>query len=260
MNQHIKDFIKILERLKPSKHNYEVFNDWLIMTAAALYSWKKDAVVEEEYLMAARNYTQGELENHSQLLAITVEALENMEQDFLGEVFTGAELTNSRNGQFFTPYHISCMMAEIAMEEKEFPRNRVCRISDPCCGAGGMLVASTMVMKNRGFNYQHDALFIGQDIDPRCARMAFIQLSLLGLPAIIVCGDTITMKTYWQRETIGYHLSDMDFRLRAEKMLDVVKNMEIPVSEENRQLSEQTRPVHEIEITSSKEYIQGELF
>jgi type I restriction-modification system DNA methylase subunit len=126
MTNHVKDFIKILEHLKPSRHNYEVFNDWLIMAASSLYSWKKNTVVEEEYLTVARNYTQKELEKHSQLLAITMEAMEDTEQDFLGEVFTESELTNSRNGQFFTPYNISHMMAEISISEKELPKNRVC--------------------------------------------------------------------------------------------------------------------------------------
>jgi type I restriction-modification system DNA methylase subunit len=228
MNQQTKDFIKILEHLQPSKHHYEVFGDWLIMIAASLYSYKKDAAIEEEYLTVAKNYTKDELEKHGQLLAITVEALENTEQDFLGEVFTVAELTNSRSGQFFTPYSVSYMIAEMAMGEKDFPQNRVCKINDPCCGAGGMLIAGAMVMKKRGFNYQQNALFIGQDIDARCARMAFIQLSLLEMPAIIMCGNTITMETYWQRETIGYHLSGMDFRLRTEKILEYMRDMENP--------------------------------
>jgi type I restriction-modification system DNA methylase subunit len=259
-NEHIKEFIKILDNIKPSRHSYEVFNDWLVMAAASLYSWKKDKTIEEEYLKIAQNYTSEELSKHCELLAITVSALENTEQDFLGEVFTVAELTNSRNGQFFTPYHVSRMMAEMMMEEQDFSQNRICKINDPCCGAGGMLIAGAMVMKNRGVDYQRNALFIGQDIDARCARMTFIQLSLLGMSALVVCGNTLTMKIYWQRETMNYHLSDMDFRLRAEKMLDVIKDMEGPVPEERRQLPEQTVPAYKMEITSPKEYVQGELF
>jgi type I restriction-modification system DNA methylase subunit len=268
MNQYVKDFIKILEHIKPSKHRYEVFSDWLIMVSAALYSWKQDKSVEEEYLEVAKNYNSGELEKHSQLLAITVEALENIDTefyggDFLSEVFTYGELANSRNGQFFTPYHISHMMAEISMGEAEFPKSRVCKISDPCCGAGGMLIAGAMVMKKRGFNYQHDALFIGQDIDHRCARMAFIQLSLIGAPAVIICGDTIAMTCYWQRETIGYHLSGIDHRLRIEAVLEKLKMLEtatpvIEAAETRPDLPEPEEPV--IHLPPSRAYSQGELF
>jgi hypothetical protein len=63
MTQHTKDFIEILNKLKPSKHRYEVFSDWLVMAAASLYApWKKDQAVENEYLEIANQYTKDELE------------------------------------------------------------------------------------------------------------------------------------------------------------------------------------------------------
>jgi type I restriction-modification system DNA methylase subunit len=250
MNQHTKDFIKVLDNIKPSRHRYEVFSDWLIMAAASLYSWKNDKGIEEEYLEIAKQYSPEELLKHSQLLSITVEALETTEQDFLGNIFTVAEFGSAGNGQFFTPYHISHLMAEMAIGE--FPASRIYRVNDCCCGAGGMLIAAALVMKARGFNYQKDAFFVGQDIDHRCARMAFIQMSLLGMPALVVCGDTITMKTYWQRETIGYHLSGMDFRLSAEAMIDFVSNIEACNEEEKTEPEATTLP--------RRKLVQGELF
>jgi type I restriction-modification system DNA methylase subunit len=259
VNQYAKDFIKILENLKPSMHAHEVFSDWLVMASAALYCWKKDTAAEEEYSRISQRYTPEEIEKHSQLLAITVEALEMTEGDFLGEVFTFAELTNSRTGQFFTPYHISHMMAEMVMGEKGFPTNRVCKISDPCCGAGGMLIAGAMVMKRRGFNYQRDAYFVGQDIDARCVRMAFIQLSLLGVPAVLICGDTLAMKCIWQRETIGYYFADMPQRLRMESLVDIISRLEMPQPEKDIPAVvpvEMKMP----SIEERKKYLQGELF
>jgi len=254
LSQNGKDFIDILEHLRPSKHAYEVFNDWLVLAAASLYSWKRDKAVEEEYLHIASQYSKEELENHGRLFAITVNALEENEGDFLGEVFTFAELCNSRTGQFFTPYHISHMMAKMTMSEKEPPQNRICKISDPCCGAGGMLIASAMAMKEMGLNFQQNALFVGTDIDARCARMAFIQLSLLGAPAVIICGDTLALKTYWQRETIGYHIACMDIRLRAEKLIDDAEKSEQPIPAQIKE----SEPVEVI--LPQKELVQGELF
>lgn len=258
MNQHAKDFIKILDNLKPSKHRHDVFSDWLIMASAALYSWKKNKTAEDEYLETAKNYTPEEIEKHAHLLALTAEALEDIGNggDFLGEVFTLGELANTRNGQFFTPYHISRMMAEMSMGETEFPKGRVCKISDPCCGAGGMLIAGAMVMKDRGVNYQQDALFVGQDIDARCCRMAFIQTSLLAIPAVIACGNSLTAEVYWQRETIGCRLSGIDFRLRMETVLEKIHSIETaPVPE----AAETEKPVV-IRLPPSRELVQGELF
>ena len=261
LNQHGKDFINILTKLKPSKHAYEIFSDWLVMAAATLYAWKKDENVEKEFEEIAKHYTKEEQEKHAQLLAITVNALEEMEQDFLGEVFTFAELTNAKSGQFFTPYNVSYSCAKMIMGEKGFPEHRVCRINDPTCGAGGMLIAGTQVMKESGFNYQQNALFIGQDIDARCARMSYIQLSLLGVPAVIYCMNTLTMQEYWHRETIGYHLSGMEYRLRAEQLIDNVKSFNQEEIEESDQKIEETSPISILKSNEKRcELVQGELF
>ena len=256
MNQHVKDFIKVLDSIKPSKNRYEVFSDWLIMSAASLYApWKKCQKTENEYLEIANQYTKEEIDKHGDLLAITVNALEDEEQDFLGDVFTQTELTNSRTGQFFTPYHVSYMMAEITIGDPMPPlKGKLLRINEPCCGAGGMMIASIAVLKKRGFNYQQDAYFIGQDIDARCARMAYIQLSLLAAPAVIICGNTLTLEVYWERETIGFHMAGTKFRLRAEAMLDFIANTNIQKDEEL------SAPETIITLPPSGNFTQGELF
>ena len=265
LSQHAKDFLKILEHLRPSKNAYEIFSDWLIIAAALLYSWKQDAAVEDEYMQTAKQYKPEEIDKHIQLLDITVNALEKPGQDFLGEVFTEANLANAKSGQFFTPHHVSLMTAKMIIGENELPAGRVCKINDPACGAGGMLIAGAMVMKERGFDFQNNALFIGQDIDPRCARMAFIQLSLLGVPAVIYCMDALTMQEYWHRETIGYHLAGMEWRLRTEKLLEIIGETEIASKQPESNLeaiksnSEAIPELGEITLPR-RELAQGELF
>jgi len=255
MNQYANDFIKILEHIKPSKSPYEIFNDWLVMTAAALYSWKQDASVEEEYKEISEQYEKEEIEKHGRLLEITVNALEEKEQDFLGEIFTEANLTNTSGGQFFTPYHVSLMMAKMIIgEPHKLPIGRICRINDPTCGAGGMLIAGAMVLKEREFDFQKDALFVGQDIDARCARMAYIQLSLLGVPAVIHHMNTLTMQEYWHRETIGYYMAGMEDRLKTEALLDYMDDCI-----RTKKLSEEEKKPTEINLPR-KELLQGELF
>jgi len=260
MTHHAQNFIKTLDNIHYSKNRHDLFSDWLVMASATLYStWKKDKKVEEEFLQVAKQYKQEELNQLSQLLAITVDALEEKEHDFLGEVFMSGEISNDRTGQFFTPYPISYMMAKMIIDEKEPPNNKVIRVTDPCCGAGGMLIAGAAVMKERGINFQRDVFFTGIDIDARCARMTYIQLSLIGAPAIVVCGNTLLYEAYWQRETIGYVISGMDFRLRAEKIIDTAKNIEnenIEVKPESKKEQVTT----EIIFPSARESVQGELF
>jgi len=252
MTPHVQEFIKKLDKIRPSKSRYEIFSDWLILASASLYAtWKKDKAVEEEYLQVAKLYTKEELEQLSGLLGMVTDALEEKEQDFLGEVFTYGEMSNSRTGQFFTPYHISYMMAEMSIGDA--PKNQILKICDPACGSGVMLIASADVLRKRGMNYQWDVYFKGIDIDPRCARMTFIQMSLLGAPAVIVCGNALTNETFWEWETIGYCISGMDFRLKTERMFDRITQPQTEPQEEK-----EVEKV--ISLPPARELVQGELF
>lgn len=64
-------------------------------------------------------------------------------------------------------------------------------MNDAACGAGAMLIAFANVAKKHGINYQKQVLFIAQDIDRTAAMMCYIQLSLLGCPAIVAVGDSL---------------------------------------------------------------------
>lgn len=63
-------------------------------------------------------------------------------------------------------------------------------------GAGGMILAYIRNLRENKINYQKEFLAIAQDIDRRCAYMTYIQLSLLGIPAQVSWGDTLTMKIF----------------------------------------------------------------
>ena len=61
--------------------------------------------------------------------------------------------------------------------------------TDPACGAGAMLIAFANAAKRHGINYQKHVLFVSQDIDRTAAMMCYIQMSLLGCPAVVVIGE-----------------------------------------------------------------------
>ena len=240
MDDRKKEFMAVLESIKPSKNAYEVFSDWLVLAASTLYAWKNDRRVENEYKETAKNYSKEEMDKHAQLLDVTVNALEEKEGDFLGEIFIAGEFSNNKKAQIFTPFHISRVMSEMMIGDKKLPENDVFKVCDPCCGSGVLLAAAISVMKERGFNYQQNAYFTGIDIDARCARMAYIQLSLLGAPAVIICGNTLTRETFWEMETLSYYMAGMNFRLRNSKGTEKPEEPKI--------------------ISSSDGGVQGELF
>jgi type I restriction-modification system DNA methylase subunit len=54
------------------------------------------------------------------------------QQDALGEIFM-ANVGFGEHGQFFTPTHVSDMMAQMVYSSKSTQQETVC---DPCCGSG----------------------------------------------------------------------------------------------------------------------------
>lgn len=67
------------------------------------------------------------------------------------------------------------------------------------------------------------------DIDPVAADMAFIQLSLLGIAAEVVTGNTLTLEFNRVRYTPAYYLNDFEERLESQRrikaMLAFIKAM-----------------------------------
>lgn len=67
------------------------------------------------------------------------------------------------------------------------------------------------------------------DIDPMAADMAFIQLSLLGIAAEVVTGNTLTMQFRRVRYTPVYYFNEFEKRLadqnRSRAMLEFMRGI-----------------------------------
>lgn len=143
-----------------------------------------------------KKYTEGELRQFSELSDILIEALErDPAQDFLGNLYMSLDFGDSWRGQYFTPWNVAYMMAEMTVSTKLKPTDGKDYVSvcDPCCGAGGLLIAMAAAYRKNypGRNYQQDVLFAAQDIDCIVALMCFVQLSLLGCAGYVVIGDSL---------------------------------------------------------------------
>lgn len=125
--------------------------------------------------------------------------------DYLGELFMRCNQGNKWAGQFFTPYHISKMMAKMTLSDIENPIQRILTICDPCCGGGGMAIAALDVLKNDyNINYAMDCFIECADIDIRCVHMTYLQLALAGVPAIVKHQNTLTQELYSVWKTPAY--------------------------------------------------------
>ena len=65
-------------------------------------------------------------------------------------------------------------------------------ILEPSCGGGAMVIAAAKILQEEGVNYQKVMDVVAQDLDWKGVYMCYVQLSLLGISAICVQGNTLT--------------------------------------------------------------------
>ena len=193
-----KEIIKRIERIAGKYSAYEVFSDWIRCCALAISNsttlirlrgkiWEDR---EKAYMETISRYTSKEAELFPEMLALLTMALEKDMEDVLGEIYMSSGMGSKAAGQFFTPYHLSELCAELTVAEQD--STGIYRINEPSCGGGGMIIAKAKSLKNQGINYQRKMQVVAQDLDWKGVYMCYLQLSLLGIPAICVQGDTLT--------------------------------------------------------------------
>ena len=73
-----------------------------------------------------------------------------------------------------------------------------------------MIIGAVWAMQRKGIDYRRKSFFVAQDIDIRCVWMAYIQLSLYGIPAVVIHGNTLTMEpwSHWYTPCAAYPFVD----------------------------------------------------
>ena len=173
-----------------TRYYLETGNEILINT------WNKR---EKRYNDLASKYSNEEIKLMAEMFAaLTLELSENPYQDFLGKMYMNLEISNSDAGQFFTPFDVSKMCAEITADHKTL-RDAVkekgfASVCDPSVGAGGMLIAGAYKCSKEfhRLDYKNHVYFVGQDLDITCVHMCYIQLSLTGHAGYVLHGNTLT--------------------------------------------------------------------
>lgn len=194
-----KDIIAIMKQMSGSRSPYEVFCDWVKCSAIAIQNascmihgdtWKKR---EQQYVETIKRYGDNG-KRFGEMLALLVETLDEDMTDVLGEIYMEAELGNKSTGQFFTPFHMSYMIAKVSLTDQfdHFQKNDQIKLYEPCCGAGGMIIATAKILKEHGIDYQRKMRVVAQDLDWKAVYMCYIQMSFLGIKGKVAQGDTLT--------------------------------------------------------------------
>lgn len=193
------DFRPILEDIARSLNSpFETFSDFACLAACALSCQTR----EEEYLSVARGYSREHLDLFSQALAFLIDEMEaHPFTDILGPYYieVGSKFSRDLRGEFYSPKPIGDFMAQVLVDsEAVIEKGRPITVSDPASGSGGLLLSVAERFSKAG---AVDLLRVTcQDISKLACDMAYINLTLWGIPARIIHGDTLrnTIERDWR--------------------------------------------------------------
>jgi type I restriction-modification system DNA methylase subunit len=220
--QTTREYLTTLERairqLSYRQHLFTTFRHFVELSAIAFSNVAdplNKAAREEQYLRIVKQYTPEAFQNFPELLGLLTLCLEQESTDVLGVLYHRLELHNEQSGQFFTPYEVCQTMAKMLVHDAKHlvEEQAFIRAHEPCVGSGAMVIALAQALREEGINYQQCLHVTAVDIDLLAVQMAYVQCTLLHIPAIIVHGDTLRAKTYSVWRTFAHVMGFWDAKL-----------------------------------------------
>lgn len=198
--QQYTEIVKLFNALTGARQLWELWEDAMIMFATMLSNAVDKRFYdkrEEMFRNVAGKYSEKEIQTFLQIFAEIVNQLEaEPEQDFLGDLYMQLDLGSHWHGQFFTPYNVCKMMADLQLPDVlSFEDTKAVTITDCACGGGALLIASAHSYRKKmaeiGLNSQDFVCLYAQDLSMVAALMCYIQISLQGYAGKIKIGDSL---------------------------------------------------------------------
>ena len=167
--EHLKDFENIFDSLSRKYNAHNIFYDFIKMCAIAIYnSFAKNEQMEKEYLKIINTYSKEDQLLFPKMFGKLIMAYEESKDitDILGPFYEKHQLGNSKMGQFFTPTHISDLMAEITVEDENKLKQNIKKhgfitMSEPTCGAGRYDIITCKNIKKKKYQLSTRLACIG---------------------------------------------------------------------------------------------------
>ena len=231
MKSHREKFVDLISEIANGGNRYSVFNDFCKIYALAISNrFDFNRQRENLYLETINKYDQISrfkfvdmtvelnlaLEDciEQKVLRLNSQILEELGfntefplkwsrpqyKDVLGEIFSEMNLNDSDNGQVFTPAATAKLMGEFTLTkeyvESEIERQGCVAIKENCCGSGAITFGALNTLIELGVSPNKQCVVMASDMDKRCIFMAYIQLSLYAIPAIVIQSNNATGETY----------------------------------------------------------------
>lgn len=191
------DIVATLAQIRQRGHSaHTVFRDWVDLMLYTLQ--RRDDpyldIVDDYRDSVDMDYPEGQrsVDLFAKAFGQLQEQMAATDADILGAVYEEYGLSSDAFGQHFTPHAVCELLADLAGVVDEAADDRRPTVTDPACGSGRLLLTAGRT--------QPEALFVGQDKDPLCAKMAALNCCFLNLDAYIIQGDSLTVEyqRVWQ--------------------------------------------------------------
>ncbi|KNA27276.1 MULTISPECIES: type I restriction-modification system subunit M [Pantoea] len=191
---HEKEFISLFNSIARGTRRLQVFTDFISCSVIAIQNGLQFCEKrEKKYMAIVARYKKEDVSSMARLLAYVVNGLEEKPCDFLGRIYMLLELGDKGKDQYFTPWSVALMMAQMQLGRPEelFRGKPFITFAEPACSAGAMTLAFAYVLRQAGYSSHRHMWVSVTDIDPLAAAMAYIQLSLCGIADEDVIGNAL---------------------------------------------------------------------
>lgn len=212
MDISIKSIVKKIQNTD-HKYNYaEIFFDWI---NSMFYSYANTCNKveyldrEDKFKRLEEKHGQQTIEIFRQCHSELVMLFENKIDDYLGKIFHELGMHNKMKGQFFTPFHLSKLMAETRVNElmKILEVKNIAKVIDAACGSGSLILGMLAVLKEKGINYQNRIFVYCSDLDENAIQMTYVQLTLVGAMARCENKNALSGELFGSWDTFNYSIS-----------------------------------------------------
>lgn len=194
------EIVKKIHEMAKYYSAHQVFRDWIEVFALSIANFCEHTGTpvweerEQQYLSTIGKYQKQEILGFTELGGMLALALEEDMSDILGAVYMGLETSSKVTGQFFTPDNISRLVSKMMVEDM-LSTEEIITLNEPACGSSGMIIAYAKALKEKDVNFQKMLDVKASDIDFACVYMSYIQLSLLGIKAVVARQDSLIKET-----------------------------------------------------------------
>ena len=200
----VKDFLRLLAKRDRSKRQTEVFADFCELAYCALakkaspYPDQRDQLEAQYMQVVARYRDPDDVRAMPEMLALALTTISAGGIDFIGEVAGEIGALDAGLGQFFTPYEVSRLMAEMALNNVDelLGEKGFITLQEPAAGAGGMLLAAADVLEGRGIDIASQVWIEAVELSRSTYHMLYVQASARGLAGRVICGNSLSLETY----------------------------------------------------------------